>query len=118
MKLYICNAFSLSMLDRVQQDGWNEREGVRVPRPVSDQALTDFCRLMLAGEIEWESAVGHTDTAAVFANELGLPILPNRVSVKLTDPGTRALVGQYVGPRLAEGATRLPDGATIEWWIV
>jgi len=118
MKLIICNAFSLSMLDRVQQDGWNEREGVRVPRPVSEQALTDYCRLMLAGEIEFESAVGHADTASVFANELGLPILANRVSVKLTDPETRALIGQYVGPRLPEGTTTLPEGAKIEWWIV
>jgi hypothetical protein len=73
---------------------------------------------MLSGEIKFTSAVGHADTAMVFSNELGLPILPNRVSVKLYDPETRVLVGQYVGPRLPEGATRLPDGATIEWWIV
>ena len=117
-KLIICNAFSLSMLDRVQQMGRDARDCVRVPRPVSGRALAEFCLLMLDGEIEWESAVGHADTAAVFSKELGLPILANRVSVKLTDPETRALVGQYVGPRLPEGATRLPEGATIEWWLV
>jgi hypothetical protein len=118
MKIIICNAFSLSMLDRVQQSSPSSVDGFRVPRPISDEKLTEFCRMMLAGDIEFESAVGHADTAAVFSNELGLPILANRVSVKLTDPSTRALVGQYVGPRLPEGATRLPDGATIEWWIV
>jgi hypothetical protein len=118
MKLIICNAFSLSMIDREKQVGRDAMDGVRIPRPVSDRALTEYCRMMLAGEIEWESAVGHADTSSVFANELGLPILPNRVSVKLTDPSTRALVGQYVGPRLPEGATTLPEGATIEWWVV
>lgn len=29
-----------------------------------------------------------------------------------------ALIGQYIGPRLPEGATELPAGATIEWWLV
>jgi hypothetical protein len=118
MKIVICNAFSLSMLDRVQQSGRDAMDGVRVPRPISEETLNEYCRMMLSGEIKFKSAVGHADTAMVFSNELGLPILTNRVSVKLTDPETRALVGQYVGPRLAEGATRLPEGATIEWWIV
>lgn len=118
MKLFVCNAFSLSMLDRDQQSGRDAMDGVRVPRPVSDETLGEYCRLMLDGSIEFESAVGHADTAAVFSNELGLPIMANRVSVKLTNPETRALVGQYVGPRLPEGTTTLPEGATIEWWLV
>jgi len=118
MKIIICNAFSLSMLDRVQQSGRDAMDGVRVPRPINESTLTEYCRMMLDGSIEFESAVGHADTASVFANELGLPILANRVSVKLTDPETRALIGQYVGPRLAEGTTTLPEGAKIEWWIV
>lgn len=118
MKIFICNAFSLSMLDRSQQSGLDAMDGVRVPRPVSNETMTEYCRLMLDGSIEFESAVGHADTSAVFANELGLPIQVNRVSVKLTDHETRALIGQYVGPRLPEGATTLPEGATIQWWIV
>lgn len=118
MKIIICNAFSLSMLDRDKQSGRDAMDGVRVPRPVSDETLTEYCRLILDGSIEFESAVGHADTAAVFANELGLPIQVNRVSVKLTDHETRALIGQYVGPRLPEGTKTLPEGAAIEWWIV
>lgn len=117
-KIFICNAFSLSMLDRKQQSGRDAMDGVRVPRPISKDTLGEYCRLMLTGKIEFESAVGHADTAAVFANELGFPIMANRVSVKLSDHDTRALIGQYVGPRLPEGSTRLPEGATIEWWIV
>jgi hypothetical protein len=120
MKLFICNAFSLSMLDReIQRRSPTDCvEPARVPAPVSDETLTEYCRLMISGECEWESAVGHESTAAVFANELGLPILPNRVSVKLAGLETKALIGQYIGPRLPEGATKLPDGAKIEWWLV
>lgn len=117
MKVYICNAFSLSMLDRDQQSGRDSMD-VRVPRPLSDEGLNKFCRLMRIGKIEYQSAVGHADTASIFANELGLPILPNRVSVKLDNPDTRAIVGQYIGPRLPEGTTTLPEGAKIEWWII
>jgi len=118
MKYYICNAFSLSMLDRESQEFGNDfTDGLRVPRPVDESTLNEFCRKFLSGEVEYVSAVGHSDTARVFADYLGLPILTNRVSVKLTE-GTRALIGQYVGPRLPEGATSLPEGASIEWWVI
>jgi hypothetical protein len=33
-------------------------------------------------------------------------------------PGDRVLVGQYSGTRLPEGATTLPEGATIRWLVV
>jgi hypothetical protein len=120
MKFFICNAFSLSMLDREIQSRPAVDpvyETARTPRPVSDELLSTYCRMMLSGEIAWESAVGHADTAAVFANELGLPILANRVSVRLVK-GECALIGQYIGPRLPEGCKTLPEGARIEWWIV
>ena len=63
------------------------------------------------------SAVGHTDTAAVFADVLGVPVPAARVTVSLKQ-GDAALVGQCRGPRLPEGATRLPEEATIQWLLV
>jgi hypothetical protein len=72
----------------------------------------DEARRLLAAE--FESAVGHRDTAAVFSAELGLGVAENRTTVSLCK-GDLAIVGQYRGPRLAEGATTLPEGATIEW---
>ena len=63
------------------------------------------------------SAVGHADTAAVFSNVLGVPVPCNRATVALKD-GDLALVGQYSGPRLPEGATSLPEGAAIKWLVV
>lgn len=61
-----------------------------------------------------QSAVGHADTAAVFSAVLGLSVACERRTVTLT-PGDDAIVGQYIGPRLPEGCTALPDGATIKW---
>jgi hypothetical protein len=63
-----------------------------------------------------ESAVGHADTAAVFAAVLGVPVECRRVSVEL-HPGDSAVIGQYRGPRLPEGATTLPEGAEIKWLL-
>lgn len=63
------------------------------------------------------SAVGHADTAAVFGAVLGAPVPMNRVTAKLPS-GSWALLGQYSGPRLAEGAKALPEGAEIRWMLV
>lgn len=118
MKFYICNAFSLSMLDREQQAGRDSLDGVRTPRPVELPAVMDWISLMKKGKVEWESAVGHTDTAALFTAILGIEITPARVSINLKDQDVHCLIGQYIGPRLPEGAIELPESARIEWWTI
>lgn len=117
MKIIICNAFSLSMLDRETQSRTpgHVLGGARYPAPIEDPLA-----YLRQGEdlgIEIESAVGHADTARIFEGILDRPIPANRVSIRL-DTDTLALIGQYVGPRLPEGATQLPEGSRIEWWIV
>lgn len=59
-------------------------------------------------------AVACVDTAAVFAHTLDLAIPPQRLLVELA-PGDELLVGQLRGPRLPEGARRLPPGVTLTW---
>lgn len=118
MKLYIGNAFSLSMLNRDVQSGHGSDPlfPPRIPRPVTDDAaLAIIDTYQRVGTIE--SCIGHPDTATLFSTLLGIELPVNRISVKLVDD-TRLLVGQYTGPRLPEGCTTLPDGASIEWWIV
>ena len=99
--MYILNAFSLNMLDG------NADITVREVSQRVAAILATSCT----------SAVGHADTAAVFSNVLGVEIPCNRATVALKD-GDVALVGQYSGPRLPEGATSLPEGATIKWLVV
>ena len=99
--MYLLNAFSLNML------AGNADVHVREVSLDTARNLAKVCT----------SAVGHADTAAVFADVLGVPVPCNRVSVSLVHCAT-ALVGQYSGPRLPEGATTLPEGATIKWVVV
>lgn len=110
--MYLLNSFSANML-------------TEFPCSVSFQEISlesAKLNLMLAAEDEGEaeiimSAVGHADTAAVFSSVLGLPVPCRRVSITLS-PGDDAIIGQYIGQRLPEGTTTLPEGATIKWLYV
>jgi len=63
------------------------------------------------------SAIGHADTARILSGILGVDISTNRISVTL-NPGDSAIVAQYIGPRLPEGATQLPEGAKLKFYLV
>lgn len=99
----LLNAFSLNMLAE-------HPSTVRVEEITAEMAadlLKDACA----------SCVGHANTAAVFSSILGLPVEENRHTISLS-VGDKAVVGQYRGPRLEEGATELPEGATIQWLLL
>lgn len=117
MKIFICNAFSLSMLDRniQRRPPADPLFQPRVPHPEDDPI--GFLAAWEATGAEIISAVGHESTANILSAALCRSIPANRTSVKL-DADSLALIGQYVGPRLPEGATTLPEGATLEWWVV
>jgi hypothetical protein len=99
--IYLLNAFSLNMI---------VGDADLLVRQVGIEAARNIARVAT-------SAVGHADTAAVFSDVLGVDVPTNRVSVTL-NVGDLALVGQYSGPRLPEGATTLPEGAAIKWLVV
>ena len=101
--MFILNAFSLNMLVGNAD--------------ISVREVSQNVAACLAADCTSTSAVGHADTAAVFSHVLGVEIPCNRATVALK-PGDVALVGQYSGPRLSEGATSLPEGATIKWVVV
>lgn len=101
---YISNAFSLNML------GGDPFGYVITVRPLSKEQAADRAA-------DAVSAVGHQDTAAIFAAELGVPVTCDRRTITLAR-GDQVIVGQYSGPRLPEGTTTLPDGAKITWYLV
>ncbi len=100
----VLNAFSFNMI-------------AEFPVTVEARQLSvDEIRQVLDSE-SIESCVGHADTAAVFGSVLGREVAANRATVSL-EKGETVVIGQYRGPRLEEGTTSLPDGATIEWLLV
>ncbi len=111
MKVYICNAFSLSMLDRQKQ--------LTNPRRIIPLKVEDVKTILSMRDVETVAAVGHLNTAQIIAEMLNLPVekVYDRKTIKLGDKDG-CIIAQYVGPRLPEGATELPEGATIEWWGV
>jgi hypothetical protein len=97
MATYITNAFSLNMLS----------EEVGMVRIVRNPDVKKYFESAVV------PAIGHENTAQLVEKEFGLnQNLFNRCTVAM-QPGDRAVIFQYSGPRLPEGATELPVGAKI-----
>lgn len=112
-RLLITNAFSLSMLagDSLWMD---DRLAIR---RLSDEEARKLLEVCAEAKYRIVSGVGHADTANIFSGILGTKVPMNRVSVDLSGLDL-LLVGQYSGPRLPEGTTELPEGASIRWFTV
>ena len=104
---HILNAFSFNMVEVPHTH----------PMTISAVALTVEEAMEYIDSNQPMSGVGHADTAAVFAATLKRDVPSVRATIKL-NPGDSALIGQYSGPRLPEGATALPEGASIKWILV
>lgn len=100
MKTFLSNAFSINMIAGLSDVSVRFKE--ISPSDVPADA---------------ESQIGHADIAGLLTVLLGRPIGVNRVSSKL-ERGDVLYVAQYVGPRLPEGAVKLPEGATIRFYRV
>lgn len=94
---YISNAFSLNMMTV------DDFSLVRIKKVSASEIPADV-----------KSVIGHPDTASVVSNILGFETPYNRVSLTLESDDV-LYVAQYKGPRLPEGATELPEGATLEF---
>lgn len=94
---YISNAFSLNMVT------FNNLSLLRIKKVSAFDIPKDV-----------KSVIGHPDTATLVSNLLGFECPYNRVSLTLNSIDV-LYVAQYKGPRLPEGATELPAGATIDF---
>ncbi len=117
-RFILANAFSLNMLS-------GEKHIVRVEKVSVDEA-----RFLLAPEGRLAPdvllAIGHADTARIVGNLLGLPeediarmveAAKGRPTIKIRRDDLM-VVAQYIGPRLPEGATSLPEGARIDFFVI
>ena len=110
-QLYVTNAFSLGMIPE------SIDSGIVCFKNFSKEEVLETITMVAGKGYPFISAVGHQSTADVFTDTLGVPVTMNRTTIQLT-PDVGLIVGQYVGPRLEEGATSLPEGARIKWMFV
>ena len=103
MKIYLMNAFSLQMLDFPAKAVFEEIAVHGTP----SQAIAELSEKIKQHGDELVSVIGHKDTADL----LGVPF--NRVSVRL-EPDSIAYVVQFVGGRLPEGCTVLPENCKLK----
>lgn len=104
MSIYLSNDFSLSMIANLGH--------------CKLDITSNICNYQqMVEELNPTSIVDHQDTANLFSNLLGIDVPINRVSVTL-EKGDILIVGQYTGPRLPEGTSVLPEGASINWMCV
>ena len=101
MAAYLSNSFSLNMIN------------------VEDFTMIRVRRINFSDVPKKNiiSIVGHQDTARIVSEILGCEVPVNRVSISIEE-GDYLYIAQYKGPRLPEGATQLPEGATIEFFEV
>lgn len=98
-RVFLGNAFSLQMLDL-------QKQAQVIVTPVSSNEVSNA---------DFESVIGHDDTAAVLTDMLAVPVFCNRTSVRL-QKGDVLFVAQVTGGgRLPEGATRLPEGFSLSF---
>lgn len=103
--MYVLNAFSLNMVK-----GAGRLEVI----PITVEEASSIVRDAKA-DLQW--AIGHEDTSLLVSLVLGInPQHAQRINVSLDDK--KALVAQYKGPRLPEGTTKLPEGASIEFCLI
>lgn len=94
MSKFLANAFSGQM---IQEDALIRKQRVTLEE---------------VSQAEWESCIGHSDTANVVGNILGREVPCKRVSISLSK-GDALYVAQVMGGRLPEGCTQLPNGMEI-----
>ena len=101
-KKVLCNAFSLNML----------ADELKLVLSTVEIKITHISPADVP--YDCESSWGHADSARLGSELLGWDIPVCRRNDSLMK-GDIAYVGQYIGPRLQEGATELPEGAEIRF---
>ena len=71
--------------------------------------------MLLSGDGNFVSAIGHPDTARIVSEQLGIDIPAQRIDLFIDDVDDYLIVAEYTGRRLEPGMTELPSGATIRY---
>lgn len=105
--MFLTNALPASVL--VDPTGVNQI----MIRPMTAESVA---ALWGAGALE--SAIGHTDTAALVSAAIGHEVADCRQSIPPLAQGESLIAALYTGPRLPEGSKTLPEGASLSFYRV
>ncbi len=111
--MIITNAFSMSMLDT------RDAKYLRVEEIGVNQASVLACTAHTEGNLT--TAVGSGTLAAIFAGQLDVPLVCQRMALKLNPcrgEEVEMLFGQYRGPRLTGAEDELPEGGSLTWYRI
>ena len=106
-RIIITNSFSINMLNCETMVSFRKFKDV--------PEILQFIERNKEDEII--SGIGHRDMAEIVSKQIGISIPMERRTISLDIKDDALIVAQYTGPRLPEGATSLPDGATIRYWL-
>ena len=114
-KIYLCNAFSLNMLENVSEDF-----DLSVSRRSDEEIKKYIDTLIKEHGYELVSAIGHPATAKLVSEILERPVAPNRVEVK-TDLADDVIVVFQLKKRLPYGKELTVDELKEmehEWYVI
>jgi len=104
--IYLANALSLNMFNHLTKP---------FKLNIKPMSQTEASNILKSNK--FISAIGHADMANILTNMMGVSITQNRISLNI-NPGDTLIIAQYIGPRLPEGTTTLPENATIKFYHV
>lgn len=111
MTLYLTNAFSLNMLPNID---WAINLEIQKIDKIRAGEIIEYFNDMN----KLTNAIGHADTDTLVRNDLKIDTpFGQRLTVEFKHKDLM-IVAQYKGPRLPDGTTVLPDGATIEYFKI
>jgi len=99
----LVNSFSLNMLEQL---------------PCNLRIEEVFEATKIVKCVKVENCIGHADTDRIVRRILGNCIPPGKRETIQVALNETVLLAQYIGQRLPEGATELPEGAEIRFFAV
>lgn len=121
VKIALASTFTLGLLEKLSQplhteeSSWDEIQSITNVFNICDEDEIELSCIAWGEPIYFHAinSFGHKSTCDLIANRMNIHIRDNRISLCLND-GWIIFIPQYVGKRLEEGATVLPDGSKLE----
>jgi len=93
------------------------------PNMVKSNFTAHFENISQREAYEWltsqtfTSAISSKEVAHLFGSLLQLPLLAVNVNISMTE-GDQAVLGLYKGPKIRKRQAKLPQGASVKWYLI